>query len=140
MPRPRLHTVKGKIVPQFVLRPQELKELRSAQRRKPAPQPRAARVPRAKLPAIAKTDLRLLPPKFTDRDLLLPDQWWKLFFCRPRLRVRKNQRNLSAIEWQRFIHAIEALAETGMPSPTYAEFVQIHIDAMDTPAGMAWGA
>lgn len=27
-----------------------------------------------------------------------------------------------------------------MPSPTYAEFVQIHIDAMDTNPGMTWGA
>lgn len=54
--------------------------------------------------------------------------------------MRKNQKNLTAIEWQRFIHALEALAEAGMPSPTYADFVQIHRDAMDTHAGHAWGA
>ena len=89
---------------------------------------------------IDKARIRIAPAQFSIRDLLLPERWWVAYFCRPRLRVRKNQKNLTQIEWQRFIHAIEALAESGMPSPTYADFVQIHINAMDTMAGMAWGA
>jgi tyrosinase len=104
-----------------------------------APAPRKGRI-RTKALRVAKADLRVGPSVLAARELLLPERWWKWYFCRPRYRVRKNQNSLTAIEWQRFIHAIEALAESGMPSPTYGEYVQIHIDAMDTHAGHAWGA
>ena len=126
MPRPKLQTKKGKLVKEWTVTPAELKTLLAARR------PPTEKI-KTKSLRVAKTDLRLAPALFAARDLLLPERWWLLYFCKPRYRVRKNQKNLTAIEWQRFIHAIEALAESGMPSPTYSEFVQIHIDAMDTP-------
>jgi|GEM_PF-2222094 len=88
-----------------------------------------------------KSDLlRVVPDKFTAIELLRPEIFWPQYFCHPIYRVRKNQKNLTAMEWNRFIYAIEAMADTDMPSPRYQEFVQIHIDAMTTMAGMAWGA
>ncbi len=84
-------------------------------------------------------ELRIFPEKFLPEHLLLPHGWWPSYFCRPRYRVRKNQKNLTPIEWNRFIHAIEALADSDMPTPTYQEFVQIHVQAMSM-AGMTWGA
>jgi tyrosinase len=53
--------------------------------------------------------------------------------------VRKNQKNLTPTEWARFIHAIEGLAEAGVPMPRYQDFVEVHRLSMDTMAGMAWG-
>jgi len=85
-------------------------------------------------------ELRILPGRFTPGDLLIPESRWPLFFCRPKYRVRKNQRNLSAIEWNRFIHAIEAIADSDMPAPCYQDFVSIHQQAMDHDIGHAWGA
>jgi tyrosinase len=85
-------------------------------------------------------DLRIVPEKFLHKHLLDPHWFWHIYFCKPRYRVRKNQKILTEMEWQRFIHAIEALAEATMPSPNYDEFVEIHRQAMETPAGHAWGA
>lgn len=85
-------------------------------------------------------ELRILPERFLPNHLLIPDFWWPGFFCKPRYRVRKNQKNLTPIEWNRFIHAIEAIADSDMPTPTYQDFVQIHRQAMDTAAGHMWGA
>lgn len=133
MPRPKLKTQKGKPVKDWTVKPAELKTLLAA-----TPPP-TEKIKTKQLPVV-KTDLRVAPTVFAALDLLRPERWWLPYFCRPRYRVRKNQKNLTPIEWQRFIHAIEALAESGMPSPTYSEFVQIHIDAMDTPAGHMWGA
>lgn len=133
MPRPKLRTKKGKSVKDWTVKPAEMKVLLAA-----APPP-TEKVKTKPLP-VAKTDLRVAPAAFAARDLLRPERWWLSYFCKPRYRVRKNQKNLTAIEWQRYIHAIEALAESGMPSPTYSEFVQIHVAAMDTPAGHMWGA
>ena len=133
MARPRLLTKKGKIVREWSVTAAELKALHGVKA------PRRGTVKTRAL-RIAKAALRIAPADFARKELLLPEHWWRYYFCRPRYRVRKNQKNLTPIEWQRFIHAIEALAETGMPSPTYSEFVQIHISAMDTMAGMMWGA
>lgn len=133
MARTKLLTVKTKPVAEWHVKPAELKKLNAA------PTPAAAKIKTRKL-RIAKADLRVIPDKFTKAHLLNPQIWWPYYFCRPRYRVRKNQKNLTPIEWQRFIHAIEALAESGMPSLTYSEFVKVHVDAMDTPAGHMWGA
>jgi tyrosinase len=133
MPRPRLQLKKGKPVTEWILSRSELTSLRKAR------PPRPAKIKTRAL-RIASSKLRIVPQRFIPSDLLIPERWWRLYFCRPRYRVRKNQKDLTPIEWQRFIHAIEALAESGMPSPTYAEFVQIHTDAMDTHGGHAWGA
>lgn len=110
-----------------------------AGRSKARPPPRKVAV-KTKALRIRKEEIRVAPTEFQLRELIFPERWWPFYFCRPRYRIRKNQKNLTPIEWQRFVHAVEALAESGMPSPTYSEFVQIHIDAMDTMAGHAWGA
>jgi tyrosinase len=133
MPRPTLLTKRGKLVKEWTISRGELKTLlRARAPRKEKIKTRAVR--------IEKSALRIAPSNFTFRELITPERWWPFYFCRPKYRVRKNQKNLTAIEWQRFIHTIEALAETGMPTPTYSEFVQIHMDAMDTHPGHAWGA
>lgn len=88
---------------------------------------------------VALDDLRIVPENFTLQHLLKPDWYYLKYFCKPRYRVRKNQKNLTPIEWQRFIHTIEALAEPSLPSPRYNEFVDIHIQAM-LPANHMWGA
>ena len=133
MPTPKLQTKKGTRVAEWSVRPAELKALHAA---KP---PKAEKI-QTLAPRVKQSELRVVPDKFTDKDLLVAERRWPLYFCKPLYRVRKNQKNLTPTEWQRFIHAIEALAASGMPSPTYHEFVQIHIDAMDTAAGMMWGA
>ena len=133
MPRPKLQTVKGKLVAEWSITPAELKALHAVR------PPKLEKI-KSKVLRIAKAELRIMPTEFTAAHLMYPHRWWPLYFCRPRYRVRKNQKDLTVMEWQRFIHAIEALEESGMPSPTYSEFVKIHIDAMDTPAGHMWGA
>ena len=133
MSRPKLLTAKGKLVPAWTVKPAELSVLRAA------PPPKVERI-KTRTVRVPQSELRVMPKEFTAAHLLHPHRWWPLYFCKPRYRVRKNQKLLTPIEWQRFIHAIEALAESGIPSPNYSEFVQIHIDAMDTPAGHMWGA
>src|SRR3972149_1264405 len=128
MARPTLLSKPGRPVPEWNIAPAELEALLEAK----APRPAVIKTRKLR---INKELLRVLPATFVARDLVLPERWWGWYFCRPRYRTRKNQKNLTEIEWQRFIHAIEALAESGMPSPTYADFVQIHIEAMDTPQG-----
>ena len=81
-----------------------------------------------------------LPINFPIRRLKHPHYFWKYYFCRPRYRVRKNQKNLTLTEWKRFICAVESLADTNMVLPDFQDFIQIHVDAMTTPAGIGWGA
>lgn len=131
MPRPRLLTKRGKLVKEWTVKPAELKALLKVKA------PRAEKIKTRAL-RIEKSKLRVAPTQFGAADLMHPERWWESYFCGPLYRVRKNQKNVSPIEWQRFIHAIEALADSGMPSPTYANFVQVHINAM-TMSGMAWG-
>lgn len=73
-------------------------------------------------------------------DLIGPEKRFCKFFCKPRLRVRKNQRLLTVDEWERFIGAVDALMTSGIAVPTYQDFVAIHVQAMTTPTGMSWGA
>lgn len=133
MPRPKLLHKKGKLVKEWST---------AATASKAFALPKAGKPVKIKSVPLAtpKSELRILPKQFAARELMSPDWWWPNFFCEPSLRVRKNQKDLTPIEWQRFIHASEALAESGMSSPTYAESVQIHMDAMDMHGGHAWGA
>lgn len=133
MSRVRLLHEKGTVMAEWVIKPAELKKLHAM----PAPAIGRIKSPPLRVP---KVELRIAPLEFSAKHLLNPQLWWPPYFCRPRYRVRKNQKNLTAIEWQRYIHALEALAEAGMPGPTYQDFVQVHRDAMDTHAGHAWGA
>lgn len=133
MPTPRLQNKKGKPVKEWTLKPSELKALHATK----APPAGRIKVSKTDVP---KEDIRTAPNVFRKPELTIPELWWPYYFCHPRYRARKNQKNLTVTEWQRFIHAIEALAATGMPGPTFADFVDIHHQAMTTPAGHMWGA
>lgn len=50
---------------------------------------------------------------------------------------RRNQKDLKAAEWKSLVAAIDATHGVGAPSPSYREFVRVHVDAM-SPAGMGW--
>lgn len=97
------------------------------------------RVPPLRIP---QTQLFLTPLALSPERMLLPWPWWCRIVCgpTPKLRVRKNQKDMSPIEWDIFLCTLQALNSAGAASPTFAEFVDIHRRAMDTMAGMAWGA
>ena len=50
---------------------------------------------------------------------------------------RKNQKNMTAQEWNDFIDAVNQTHGIGIPPPPYRTFVKIHVNAMSM-AGMAW--
>ena len=52
--------------------------------------------------------------------------------------IRKNQANLSAVEWQAFIDAITNIRGMGNIKPRYGAFVDVHVRAM-SGSGMSWG-
>jgi hypothetical protein len=135
MSRVKLQIKKGKPVKEWVISPAEKRKLNLEFKNVSAKQ--KIKTVELKIPI---EELHIVPDKFTYKHLLEPHWFWHIYFCKHRYRVRKNQKNLTEIEWQRFIHAIEGLAEITMPSPRYGEFVEIHRQAMDTPAGHAWGA
>lgn len=56
------------------------------------------------------------------------------------LRVRKNQKNMTTAQWNKFIDAIDAIAAPGAAAQRYISFVNVHDRAMNTMAGMGWGA
>jgi tyrosinase len=90
---------------------------------------------------IAKSKLLLEPFAVPRERLLLPTPWICERICKTQqLRVRKNQKDLTAIEWDVFLCALNAVNTVGAASPTFAEFVDIHRRAMDTMDGMLWGA
>lgn len=139
--RPKLLTKKGKPVPEWQrtrARQAALPELRRAARRAPAFEAPPLRIPKEQLV------IWTLPAKFGLPDLLEPFPRFCRIVCRPpRLpmyRVRKDQKVFTATEWATFLHAIETIAVSGVPSPTYPEFVGMHDLAMTTPAGHMWGA
>jgi tyrosinase len=88
----------------------------------------------------ARKDVQVAPDNVRARDLLQPDRVFAGLWHKPLYRVRKNQHDLSATEWARYIQAIEAIAAPNAAAPTYHDFVDIHDRAMMTMAGMAWGA
>lgn len=135
MPRPKLLTKQGEVVPQWLLSTDEVRRLLTTEAR-----PRVAqRVKR--LPMLVPQKKLIVYPEIVKiRDLIRPELLFCRIYCPPRYRVRRNQKDLTPLEWARFIHAIEALSEAGIPSPAYGDFVDIHDQAMTTMAGMAWGA
>lgn len=83
----------------------------------------------------------IFPEKLEIKDLKVVDRLISKYFCLPKKhRVRKNQKNLAKTEWLRFKCAINALRANGITPPTYQEYVDIHVQAMTTPAGHMWGA
>ena len=88
-----------------------------------------------------KNRFAIFPEKLEIRDLKVVDRLFSKYFCLPKkYRVRKNQKNLTNTEWLRFKCAINALRVSGITPPTYQEYVDIHVQAMTTPAGHMWGA
>ena len=138
MSRVRLLAREGKPVPEWSASPEELRRRVRLATREFAQFPDELKL--RPLPRVPRRDLVVLPDRLPPAAYLRPWWFWCRVICPPRYRIRKNQRNLSATEWGRFIHAIEALAMSGVPTPTYQEFVEIHRRAMDTAAGHAWGA
>lgn len=140
MPRPRLRKRPGKKIPEWTFSAARLAANRPAGLEMAPPGTMLARS-KVRTP---KKDLAIIPDglnrKISPRDLIRPELLLCRIQCPPRLRVRKNQKDLTPIEWARFIHAIEALAEDGVPSPTWDDFVDIHDRAMTTPEGHHWGA
>jgi tyrosinase len=135
MPKPKLLHKRGRKVPEWSLSAKQLERLRPPEEELGAfPQsfkPRPLPVP--------KRDVLIFPEAIRESHLLRPWPFFCRFLCPPRLRLRKNQKDLTPLEWARLISAIEALAQSGVPSPTYADFVNVHDQSM-THAGHAWGA
>jgi len=54
--------------------------------------------------------------------------------------VRKNQKQLSTAEWHTLLGAMGQIHSVGTPPPRYADFVKVHVRAMDMNdhAAMAW--
>ena len=138
MPRPILFEKEGKPVAEWQLSSGELSE-RVAAATLDADGFSGTLKLRA-LPRIARQELLVMPVKIPAKYYLAPWPFYCKIVCPPRYRVRKNQKNLTAVEWARFIHAIEGLAEAAVPAPRYQDFVEIHRRAMDTAAGRMWGA
>ncbi|MFN7971266.1 MAG: tyrosinase family protein [Acidobacteriota bacterium] len=92
-------------------------------------------------PAAPRNQVIDLPAFPTKDELLHPDRTYCLWFCNPkyRLRVRKDQSTLTVTEWSRFIDAINTLHESGIPTPTYSDYVELHVQAFSTQ-GAAWAA
>ena len=138
MPRPVLFEKEGKPVAEWQLPPRELNArvkaaTLEARRFRPTLKLRA-------LPRIPRRELLVMPEKIPAKYYLAPWRFYCTIVCPPRYRVRKNQKNLTAVEWARFIHAVEGLAESAVPAPRYQDFVEIHRLAMDTSPGRMWGA
>ncbi len=88
-----------------------------------------------------KNKLATFPETLRVKDLKIVDRFICKYVCTfKKYRVRKNQKSLTGAEWLRFKCAINALKDSGMEPPTYQEFVDIHVQAMTTPAGHMWGA
>ena len=138
MPRPNLFEKEGKPFPAWQLSADELQsQIRSATLEADA---FGKTLTLRKRPPVPRAQQLVVPAKIPPSYYLKPWPFFCKIVCPPKHRVRKNQKNLTATEWARFIHAIESLAETGIPAPRYQDFVEIHRLAMDTMAGMMWGA
>jgi tyrosinase len=138
MPAPRLLAREGKPVPEWNLSARELRAQIAAAEEVSRRAPRTLRL--RPLPRLPRRELLVFPERLPRRFYLEPWPFFCRIICPPRYRVRKNQKSLTATEWARFVHAIEALAQGGVPAPTYGEFVEDHRLAMDTHPGHAWGA
>jgi tyrosinase len=138
MPRPTLFGREGNPFPDWQLPKAELqRQVRSSTREA---QRFGKTLRLRKRPPVPRRQQLVVPAKIPSSYYLKPWPFYCRLFCPPRYRIRKNQKNLTATEWVRFIHAIEGLAEVGMPAPRYQDFVEIHRQSMQTMAGMMWGA
>jgi len=52
--------------------------------------------------------------------------------------TRKNQKNITANEWNDFIDAVNKTHGMNIPAPRYRDFVKVHVKAMSA-SGMSWG-
>ncbi|MFL5659682.1 MAG: tyrosinase family protein [Ktedonobacteraceae bacterium] len=139
MPIPKLSTHAGMPVPEWNLSPDELQKARRALA-EPADlseSPRRAhQVQRASinlssvvvLPRIELRDILTRPVRLAELLEVTSGQ-------------RKNQKDLSPAEWSNFINTIQTLATPGAATPSYQDFVDVHVRAMDMhdPEGQSWG-
>lgn len=153
MPVPKLLNIKGKVMPGWDLTPAQLDKEQAAFRAdaslpaasfmaadegaKKAPKKKSAPKKAAKEAADSSpitNSLVSIKPKDLIIDKVKMAGMLKLVMARQ----RKDQKNFTATEWNTFIDAIEAIAAPGAASPTYQEFVNVHVKAM-THAGHEWG-
>ncbi len=170
MPIPKLFKDKGTPVPDWNLSPSALKKAQEAFRASAAAMSaaakttargtkKAARKAAAKKAATKKAATkkasaskasaaasRVVSPHVLFRRVdLISDRlrfrrrWEDLIRIWPRR--RKNQKNMTPTEWSVYINAINTIASPGAQSPTYQEFVSIHVQAMDMSnhAAHSWG-
>jgi tyrosinase len=150
MPIPKLITTQGHKMDSWNLTESELNKAQSAFREVGAPgaeaiteKPKAAK--KASKKASAKT--AAAPRAFNSltviksNDLIINQEWWKKLAAVVQNRKRKNQKSLTATEWNAYIDAIEAIAAPGAASPTFQEIVGVHMTAMDpnNHAAHSWG-
>jgi hypothetical protein len=53
--------------------------------------------------------------------------------------IRKDAATLSASEWQALISAIDAIRSGSAASPTYGDFVDVHVEGMEGAGMHTWG-
>jgi len=153
MPIPKLLTIKGKIMPEWDLTPGQLDKEQASFRAaasleaisfkavtkgvKKATSKKAAAKKSAKSEDVSRAAVSsLVSIKATD--LLISRAKMAEMLKLVMARKRKDQKTFTATEWNAYIDAIEAIAAPGAASPTYKEFVNIHVKAM-THAGHEWG-
>ena len=153
MPVPKLLTVKGKKMPEWNLTAGQLNKERAAFRAEASlaavsfkAAGEGAKKAATKKAVATKTSTQgdtstaavssLVSIKATDLVIskVKMSEMLKLILSRK----RKDQKTFTATEWNAYIDAIEAIAAPGAASPTYKEFVNVHVKAM-THAGHSWG-
>jgi tyrosinase len=139
MPIPKLSTHAGTPVPEWNLSSDELQKARQALVADVDLSRLAQRVDR-----VQRTSLNLSPtavlPKIELRNVLArPIRLTDLLAASNG--ERKNQKDLSLAEWNNFINAIQTLATSGAATPSYQDFVDVHVRAMDIhdAKGQSWG-
>ncbi|HYU72983.1 MAG TPA: tyrosinase family protein [Ktedonobacteraceae bacterium] len=139
MPIPKLSTHGGIPVPEWNLSPDELQKARRALAQNvdlSRPVQRVHQVQRASINLSSAVVL----PRIELRDILTrPIRLDELLEVTSG--QRKNQKDLSPAEWSNFISAFQTLATPGAATPSYQDFVDVHVRAMnmDDPEGQSWG-
>jgi len=139
MPIPKLSTHAGMPVPEWNLSPDELQKARRALAENVDLSRPALRVHQVQRASINLSSVVVLP-RIELRDILTrPIRLAELLEVTSG--QRKNQKDLSPAEWSNFISAIQTVATPGVATPSYQDFVDVHIRAMnmDDPEGQSWG-
>ncbi len=139
MPIPKLSTHAGMPVPEWNLSPDELQKARRALAENVDLSRPALRVHQVQRASINLSSVVVLP-RIELRDILTrPIRLDELLEVTSG--QRKNQKDLSPAEWSNFISAIQTVATPGVATPSYQDFVDVHIRAMnmDDPEGQSWG-